>query len=120
MRPLSFAIIDEADYVLIDEAQQPLIMSTPLVDDWDAMQERMRVGDVIAQQLIDDDAVLTAGPPPGCEYPQEEVVSRETVQRGTIEHVAVHAGASMMASVYSMWMFVHTCFVCCARGCSRA
>ena len=109
MRPLNFAIIDEADYVLIDEAQQPLIMSTPLVDDWEVMQERLRVGDAIAQQLIADDALLTAGPPPGGDYPQEEVVFREAVQRGML--------GTLLDSVcgYALWQRPVVLGLCCAK-----
>lgn len=84
MRPLNFAIIDEADYVLIDEAQQPLIISTPLAEDWESMQDRLLMGDAVAQQLIADDALRTWSPPPGGDYPQQEVVQREAVHQGTL------------------------------------
>ena len=54
--PLDFAIIDEVDSILIDEARTPLIISGPAEDD----VTRYRTADAVARQLIAKQAQANA------------------------------------------------------------
>ena len=53
-RDLNFAIVDEVDSILIDEARTPLIISAPAAENPDAYYQFAKV----AAKLVPDDYVL--------------------------------------------------------------
>lgn len=105
MRPFNFAIVDEVDSILIDEARTPLIISGPAEDSSELYQ---RVNEVIPHLLPEDfekdekqrTVVLTES---GVERVEQELLANGVIPEGTrlydSQNVSIvhHVNASLRA-----------------------
>jgi preprotein translocase subunit SecA len=87
-RPFHYAIVDEVDSILIDEARTPLIISGPTEDNSDLYRQV----DTLIPQLVDGD------------FEKDEKVRAVTLTEAGVEHIeALLQGAEMMkGSLYDI------------------
>ncbi len=90
-------------------------MSVPAHDEWDAIQERLRLADQVAMQLMQDDKMMVKEWGVGGEYPEAEVVPRAGVLQGKVLGVRWGGGVWVCGLVVGG---VYGLFGCTYCGCT--